>query len=102
EPSYLKLSKDTPINGGNGPLFGWGGRGRPNERTAPQSPGQALYVANCAPCHGEDRNGSNSVPSLVNVHLRLPIETIRQTVAEGRGPMPGFPQISDEQFTQLV
>ncbi len=29
EPSYLKLSKDTPINGGNGPLFGWGGRGRP-------------------------------------------------------------------------
>ncbi len=102
EPSYLKLSKDTPLNGGNGVPFGWGGRGKPGSRPTPQSPGQALYVANCAPCHGEDRNGTNSVPSLVNIHMRLPVAMIRQTVAEGRGPMPAFPKITDEQFTQLV
>ncbi len=102
EPSYLKLSKDTPAGGGNGVPFGWGGRGRPGSRPTPQSPGQALYVANCAPCHGEDRNGTNAVPSLLNIHMRLPVAMIRQTVAEGRGPMPAFPKITDADFTQLI
>jgi quinoprotein glucose dehydrogenase len=61
-----------------------------------------LYTANCAACHGEDRSGSNSVPSLLDVAARLPIAIIRQTVAEGRGPMPPFPKITDAQFTQLI
>ncbi len=80
------------------------GRARAASRVgpAPQSPGQALYAANCAPATGRTGTGRNSVPSLVNVHMRLPIATIRQTVAEGRGPMPAFPRSRIEQFTQLI
>ena len=102
EPSYLKLSKDTPINGGSGPLFGWGRGGRPGSTPAPTSPGQALYCANCSGCHGADRTGSGTVPSLVNVAMRLPLAAIRATVADGKGLMPAFPNISDNDFKLLV
>ena len=102
EPSYLKLSKDPPINGGSGPLFGWGRGGRPGSAPAPTSPGQALYAANCAACHGEDRTGSGSVPSLVNVAMRLPLATMKATVADGKGQMPAFPNITDSDFNQLL
>jgi quinoprotein glucose dehydrogenase len=102
EPAWLKLSKDTPINGGSGPLIGWGRGGRPGSTPAPKSAGQAIYAANCQSCHGDDRSGSGSVPSLVNVAMRLPLATLRATVADGKGQMPAFPKISDKDFDQLL
>jgi len=74
EPAYLKLDKDPPINGGNGLLLGSARTGRGGAA----SPGQALYAANCQGCHGEDRNGSASVPSLVNIVMRMPADAIKQ------------------------
>jgi quinoprotein glucose dehydrogenase len=102
EPAYLKLSKDTPIDGGSGPILGWGRGGRPGSTPAPTSPGQALYNGNCQSCHGADRSGSGSVPSLVNVAMRLPLAAMRATVADGKGQMPAFPNISDTEFNQLL
>jgi quinoprotein glucose dehydrogenase len=102
EPAWLKLSKDPPINGGSGPIIGWGRGGRPGSTPPPKSPGQAIYASNCQSCHGEDRSGSGSVPSLVNVAMRLPLANLRTTISDGRGQMPAFPNISDSDFSLLL
>jgi quinoprotein glucose dehydrogenase len=101
-PSFLKLDKDTPINGGSGPPFGWGRNGKPGSMPPPASPGQAVFRANCAECHGEDRAGNGSAPSLINVAMRLPVQTIRDTVTNGRGEMPAFISLAPEQMNQIT
>jgi quinoprotein glucose dehydrogenase len=101
EPAYLKLSKDTPINGGSGPTFGWGRGGKPGTAAPPSSPGQALYQTNCQGCHGEDRGGTGSVPSLVGIAARLPLSAIRETVMNGKGMMPAFTSLSAGDFSLL-
>ncbi len=100
-PSLLKLDKDTPINGGSGPLFGWGRTGRPGSLAPAATPGQAVYRTNCSSCHGEDRAGNGSVPPLVNIAMRQPLKTIRDTVTNGKGMMPAFTSLTPEQLNQL-
>jgi len=102
EPAYLKLSKDTPINGGSGPTFGWGRLGKPGSAPVATTPGQAVYNLNCASCHGEDRGGSGSVPSLVNIAMRLPLNTIKTTVQDGKGQMPAFTKLGKEDLALLL
>ena len=65
--------------------------------------GQAVYVQNCASCHGEQRQGNHdgSYPSLTGLHARLPLPTIRQVVEQGRGMMPGFSHLPESQRRAL-
>ncbi len=100
EPAYLKLDKDPPINGGNGLLLGSARNGR--NGGAATSPGQTLYSTNCQGCHGEDRNGSGSVPSLVNIVVRLPADAIKTTVTGGKGQMPAFTNLSASDLNLLI
>jgi quinoprotein glucose dehydrogenase len=65
-------------------------------------PGQAIYAANCQACHGPDRAGQASVPSLVGVSTRLTAAQIRTMVFEGKGQMPAFHQLSAENMDALV
>lgn len=70
-------------------------------RDAPgQSPGSALYHAQCAICHGQDRAGSPpAFPSLQ--HLNLSEAQLAQVLAHGRGRMPAFPALDAKKVALL-
>jgi len=64
---------------------------------------KSVYLDQCAVCHGETKEGSPpSVPSLVGIGDRLSREAIASTVKNGKGRMPGFPGLPDEQLSALV
>jgi quinoprotein glucose dehydrogenase len=61
------------------------------------------YLHQCAVCHGDDRMGSPPMtPSLVGVGDRLSAEQITATIRNGKGRMPGFPGLANEQLSKLV
>lgn len=51
---------------------------------------RSLFAANCAGCHGEQRQGSALAPSLVGVGDRRTREQLAQIIREGTGRMPAF------------
>ena len=58
-------------------------------KLVPQSD-RSLYAANCASCHGENRQGSGMAPSLVGIGERRSREHIAQVIRDGTGRMPAF------------
>ncbi len=50
----------------------------------------SLYKNNCASCHGVDRKGGGSFPSLVDVAKTHSREQIASVIRDGTGRMPGF------------
>jgi quinoprotein glucose dehydrogenase len=65
--------------------------------------GANLYRSQCALCHGEDRKGSPpAFPSLVDVGGRLTTQQMVEVVRGGRGRMPAFPQISEQQLGAVI
>jgi len=72
------------------------------ETTAHKS-AKAIYLSQCALCHGDHRQGSPpALPSLIGVVDRLSPRQIALTVQEGKGRMPGFPNLAGEQVDALV
>ena len=51
---------------------------------------RSLFGSSCANCHGDDRKGSATVPSLVDVGSRKSRDEIAQIIRQGTGRMPGF------------
>jgi quinoprotein glucose dehydrogenase len=71
--------------------------------TTPQKSAKAIYLAQCSTCHGENLAGSPpAFPSLIGVADRLQWIQINSTIIEGKGRMPGFPNLSPEQIEALV
>ncbi|GAB4044517.1 outer membrane protein assembly factor BamB family protein [Spirosoma litoris] len=67
------------------------------------SKGKLLYQANCAACHGADRKGSgDAYPSLVDIGKRLTGQDIQAILKTGRGRMPSFEHISEQDRGTLV
>jgi len=67
------------------------------------SPGEQIYQTQCAVCHGSDRTGNPpAFPSLVNIDQRMKQTEIADTIHNGKGRMPGFPNIKDTQLNDLV
>ncbi|MFH5832985.1 PQQ-binding-like beta-propeller repeat protein [Halalkalibaculum sp. DA384] len=62
--------------------------------------GEVLYTSQCTACHGAQRQGSPGVPGLVNMEIGS--DSIRTVISEGRGNMPAFPSISDEDMDHLI
>ena len=52
--------------------------------------GAGVYAANCASCHGANRQGRDRAPALVNVGEHLSASQIEQLLNNGRGFMPSF------------
>ncbi len=78
----------------------WTGALAPN--TGENSP-RGIYLSQCGVCHGENMTGSPpTIPSLVGVGDRLSAEQIAGTVRNGKGRMPGFPDLVDEQMSALI
>jgi quinoprotein glucose dehydrogenase len=64
--------------------------------------GPAVYAAACASCHGADRHGRDRAPSLVGVGARLSAEQLRQVIDRGRGFMPSFANMREEEKNAVI
>jgi quinoprotein glucose dehydrogenase len=63
---------------------------------------QNLYLSQCAVCHGDKRAGSPpAIPSLVGIADRLSSKQITTLIKTGKGRMPGFPNLDDDQIFAL-
>ena len=72
------------------------------ENTGENSP-KGIYMSQCSVCHGENRTGSPpAMPSLVGVGDRLRPEEIAATMKNGKGRMPGFPNLKEDQVYALI
>jgi len=56
---------------------------------------RSLYASTCATCHGDNLQGSGTVPSLVGIGERKTRDVIAQIIREGTGRMPAFGGILD-------
>ena len=77
------------------------------------NPGQAVYQRDCQVCHGADRQGTGNGAPLVHTVAdpvnniiagapRVDAALIRTSITAGRGRMPAFPHITEEEVTALV
>jgi quinoprotein glucose dehydrogenase len=65
--------------------------------------GKDIYGTNCAGCHGDNRAGSPpAVPSLVDIGTRLSAATLRSTILNGLGRMPGFPSLPSDRIAAII
>jgi quinoprotein glucose dehydrogenase len=72
------------------------------KNTGENSP-KATYLSQCAICHGDKLQGSpGAFPSLVNVGAHLSSGQVATTIKNGKGRMPGFPNLSADQLQGLV
>ena len=66
------------------------------ENRAEDTP-QALYLSQCAVCHGEKMAGSPpAIPSLVGVGQRMSSADVAATIKNGKGRMPGFANLEND------
>jgi quinoprotein glucose dehydrogenase len=64
---------------------------------------KSIYLSQCAVCHGDRLAGSPpAIPSLLGVADRLPGKQISATIKNGKGRMPGFPNLTEDQMFALV
>ena len=60
----------------------------------------ALFTQNCSKCHGSFGEGKGVNPSLKD--NKIPHDQIAALIRSGKGEMPSFQQLTDEQVHQLV
>lgn len=73
------------------------------ENTEQKTSGRSIYLSQCAICHQENLAGSPpTFPSLVGVGDRLTSSQIASVIHQGKGRMPGFPNIEDEQRDAVI
>ena len=68
------------------------------------TPGQQVFLQNCAGCHGADRQGNKaaSIPSLVDLKQRLTRAQAFEVVTKGRAVMPPWGFLSEAQRQAVV
>ena len=67
------------------------------------SAGSRIYNRhNCATCHGADRAGTAAFPSLLNVSERQTSQQLAGLLQTGRGQMPAFPNLSEQEVEALI
>lgn len=65
--------------------------------------GAESYAKHCAMCHGNNRQGHPpTIPSLIGVEQRMTAAQITQLIHTGKGGMPPFPQLTNEEVEALV
>ena len=64
--------------------------------------GVAIYTAQCGSCHGADRRGRDRAPSLIGLDARLTVEQLEQLLAHGRGFMPSFAKLSQDDKCGII
>ncbi|MDX1548680.1 MAG: PQQ-binding-like beta-propeller repeat protein, partial [Rhodothermales bacterium] len=74
----------------------------PTDGQTLKAAGRYVYTTQCAACHGADRAGQQDVPALTDLAARRSEAAVRQALAEGRGRMPSFGHLTDEQHAALL
>ena len=67
--------------------------------------GRNHYLKYCARCHGADLKGGSfmgEVPSLIGIADRIPLSEVGQNIRDGKGSMPSFGQLSEEQVIEIA
>lgn len=65
--------------------------------------GAKSYAAHCAICHGDQREGiPPSFPALIGIESRMPKDQILDKIHQGKGRMPGFPQLQGKELQALL
>ena len=78
----------------------WTGALAPN---AGENSPRAIYMSQCSVCHGEKMTGSPpAMPSLIAVGERLTPAQIATTIKNGKGRMPGFTNLTEDQLSALI
>jgi len=74
------------------------------EKKEMASRGKALYLANCAVCHGVDLRGSGNktYPSLLDMDKRLQKQDVVDIMQTGKGMMPSFQHISEFRRNAII
>jgi quinoprotein glucose dehydrogenase len=68
-----------------------------------ESTSRALYISQCGVCHGDKLAGSPpEFPSLIKIGARLNFAQIVSTIRDGKGRMPGFPNLTAEQMNAIA
>ncbi len=64
---------------------------------------KAIYMSQCAVCHGENMRGAPpDIPALSSIGDRRSPADIATTIRGGKGRMPGFPNLYEDQLNDLV
>jgi quinoprotein glucose dehydrogenase len=64
---------------------------------------KASYMSQCSVCHGDKMTGSPpAIPSLIGISSRLSPDQITTVIKNGKGRMPGFPNLSQGELVSLV
>lgn len=67
------------------------------------STGKALFLTNCAVCHGADlKGGGAEIPELLTIGKRLKESEIAGVLKTGRGKMPSFQSISESKRQAII
>ena len=94
------VDPETAIIYINSNEMAWTGALAPN--TGENSP-RGIYMSQCSVCHGEKMTGSPpAMPSLIAVGERLTPAQIAATIKNGKGRMPGFPNLTEDQLSVLI
>jgi len=73
------------------------------ENTANDLSGKTIYQTQCSICHHDDRKGSPpNFPSLVDIGSRLDNAGIANVIRKGRGRMPSFTNLSQDEINAVV
>ena len=64
--------------------------------------GERLYTNLCVACHGQDRKGLGSFPSLLNINKKYAPDQLLQLLETGRRMMPAFGHISEQDRQAIV
>ena len=64
--------------------------------------GKMVYVNNCMACHGENREGNGSYPSLQHIDKKYSATEVLEIVNNGRRMMPSFKQVNDNDKKALL
>jgi len=64
--------------------------------------GQKVYVNNCMSCHGVNREGNSSYPSLQHIDKKYTAPQVLGIINSGRRMMPSFKQIDDNDKKSLI
>jgi len=86
-PAMLKLSLADPLS----------------KADSPQLRPRALYQANCERCHLDNLQGAPpAIPSLVGLPRRLSGKQIRTIVTDGKGLMPPFAKLTNDEINLII
>ncbi len=76
----------------------------PGNQKETTHPAESVYLTNCAVCHGQQRQGdpSGTFPPLINIAADFSEEEILELITKGKGFMPSFKHLNEDQTMGLV